>query len=144
EKQLELGALSPLDIFNPQQQLANADLVVSQAKFALVQKEDALRKQISVDLDAALRKLPIVLTETVDTMTESTSVDTEQAVARAMANRPDLKSAVQNLDIDELAIQSARNGLLPNLSLSFNYSSQGVGGNRSEEHTSELQSLTNL
>jgi outer membrane protein TolC len=129
EKQLELGALSPLDIFNPQQQLANADLVVSQAKFALVQKEDALRKQISVDLDAALRKLPIVLTETVDTMTESTSVDTEQAVARAMANRPDLKSAVQNLDIDELAIQSARNGLLPNLSLSFNYSSQGVGGN---------------
>ena len=29
EKQLELGALSPLDIYNPQQQLANADLVVS-------------------------------------------------------------------------------------------------------------------
>jgi outer membrane protein TolC len=129
EKQLELGALSPLDIYNPQQQLANADLVVSQAKFALAQKEDALRKQISVDLDPVLRKLPIVLTETVDIMTESTSVDTEQAVARAMANRPDLKSAVQNLDIDELAIQSARNGLLPNLSLSFNYSSQGVGGN---------------
>jgi outer membrane protein TolC len=129
EKQLELGALSPLDIFNPQQQLANADLVVSQAKFALAQKEDALRKQISVDLDPALRKLPIALTETVDIMTESTSVDTEQAVARAMANRPDLKSAVQNLDIDELAIQSARNGLLPNLSLSFNYASQGVGGN---------------
>src|ERR1019366_6125084 len=105
------------------------DVVAAQAKFALAQKEDALRKQISVDLDAALRKLPIVLTETVDIMTESTSVDTEQAVARAMANRPDLKSAVQNLDIDELAIQSARNGLLPNLSLSFNYSSQGVGGN---------------
>src|ERR1019366_1636551 len=37
EKQLELGALSPLDIYNPQQQLANADLVVSQARFALAQ-----------------------------------------------------------------------------------------------------------
>lgn len=129
EKQLELGALSPLDIFNPQQQLANADLSVSQAKFALAQKEDALRKQISVDLDPALRKLPIVLTETVDTMTASTDVDTEQAVARALVNRPDLKSAAQNLDIDDLAIQSARNELLPNLSLSFNYSAQGIGGN---------------
>jgi outer membrane protein TolC len=129
EKQLELGALSPLDIYNPQQQLANADLAVSQAKFALAQREDALRKQISVDLDPVIRKLPIVLTETVDIMTESTAVDTEQAIARAMANRPDLKSAVQNLDVDELAIRSARNGLLPNLSLSFNYSAQGIGGN---------------
>jgi outer membrane protein TolC len=129
EKQLELGALSPLDIYNPQQQLANADLVVSQAKFALAQTENALRKQIAVDLDPAIRKLPIVLTESVDIMTASTDVDAEQAVARALANRPDLKSAVQNLDIDELAIQSARNGLLPNLSLSFNYSAQGIGGN---------------
>jgi outer membrane protein TolC len=129
EKQLELGALSPLDIYNPEQQLANADLVVSQARFALAQTENALRKQIAVDLDPAIRKLPIVLTESVDIMTESTAVDTEQAIARAMANRPDLKSAVQNLDVDELAIASARNGLLPNLSLSLNYSAQGIGGN---------------
>ena len=129
EKQLELGALSPLDIYNPQQQLANADLVVSQARFALAQTENALRKQIAIDLDPSLRKLPVVLTETVDFMTASTDVDAEQAVARALANRPDLKSAVQNLDIDELAIQSARNGLLPNLSVSFNYSAQGIGGN---------------
>jgi outer membrane protein TolC len=70
-----------------------------------------------------------VLTETVDITTESTAVDTEQAVARAMANRPDLKSAIQGLDVDDLAIRSARNGLLPNLSLSFNYSAQGIGGN---------------
>jgi outer membrane protein TolC len=129
EKQLELGALSPLDIYNPQQQLATNELTVSQARFALVQKEDALRKQISIDLDPALRKLPVVLTESVDIMTASTDVDAEQAVARALANRPDLKSTVQNLDIDDLAIQSARNGLLPNLSLSFNYSAQGIGGN---------------
>ena len=129
EKQLELGALSPLDIYNPQQQLATNELTVSQARFALVQKEDALRKQISIDLDPVLRKLPIVLTESVDIMTASTDVDAEQAVARALANRPDLKSTAQNLDIDDLAIQSARNGLLPNLSLSFNYTAQGVNGN---------------
>jgi outer membrane protein len=129
EKQLELGALSPLDIYNPQQQLANAELTVSQAKFALAQREDALRKQVSVDLDPAVRQLPIVLTETVDIGTESTRVDREQAISRAMANRPDLKSAVQNLDVDDLAIRSAKNGLLPNLSLSLNYASQGIGGN---------------
>jgi len=38
QKQLDLGALSPLDIYNPQQQLANAKLAVSQAQFTLAQK----------------------------------------------------------------------------------------------------------
>ena len=129
EKQLELGALSPLDIYNPQQQLANAELTVSQAKFALAQREDALRKQISVDLDPTIRNLPIVLTETVEIATEATTVDRDQAISRALANRPDLKSAVQNLDVDDLSIKAARNGLLPNLSLTANYSSLGIGGN---------------
>src|SRR5262249_6140749 len=105
EKQLELGALSPLDIYNPQQQLATAELSVSQAKFALQQKEDALRRQISLDLDPNLRTIPIVLTETVDIV--APPVEIEQEVNRAMASRPDLLSAVQSLDIDELGIQSA-------------------------------------
>src|SRR5260370_15708579 len=51
QEQLELGALSPLDIFNPEQQLATNAVRVAHAPFTLVQKEDALRKQISADLD---------------------------------------------------------------------------------------------
>ena len=127
EKQLELGALSPLDIYNPQQQLATAELSVSQAKFALAQKEDALRKQISVDLDPKVRTLPLVLTETVDIVAPA-AIDTEQEVARALAIRPDLKAAVQTLDVDDLSIQTAKNGLLPNLSLTGSYQAQGRGG----------------
>jgi outer membrane protein len=123
---LELGALSPLDIYNPQQQLATAELSVSQAKFALQQKEDALRKQISLDLDPNLRGIPIVLTETVDVA--APPLDVEQEVSKAMATRPDLKAATQNLDVDDLAIQSARNGLLPNLLLTGSYQTQGRGG----------------
>jgi len=125
-KQLELGALSPLDIYNPQQQLATAELTVSQAKFALEQKEDALRRQISIDLDPNLRTLPIVLTENVDIA--APPLDLEQEVAKALASRPDLKAAVQNLDVDELGIQSAKNGLLPNLLLTASYQTQGRGG----------------
>src|SRR5450432_2957222 len=127
EKQLELGALSPLDIYNPQQQLATAELSVSQAKFALAQKEDALRKQISVDLDPKVRTLPLVLTETVDIVAPA-ALDTEREVARALAIRPDLKAAVQTLDVDDLSIQTAKNGLLPNLSLTGSYQAQGRGG----------------
>src|SRR5215472_17859401 len=63
QKELELGAISPLDIYNPEQQLANAELGVSQAAFALEQTYNALRRQIGADLDPDVRNLPIVVTE---------------------------------------------------------------------------------
>ncbi len=128
QKQLELGALSPLDIYNPEQQLATNEVSVAQARFNLVQKEDALRKQVSADLDPQIRKLPLVLTDLADMPLESISFDNEQSVQLAMENRPDLKQATQSLDVDDLSIQSARNALLPNLALTGNYTSNGRGG----------------
>jgi outer membrane protein len=128
QKQLELGALSPLDIFNPEQQLATNEVGVAQARFNLVQKEDALRKQISADLDPDVRKLPLVLTDLADMPVESINFDAEQSVQLAMQNRPDLKQAVQSLDVDDLGIQMARNELMPNLALTGNYTVNGRGG----------------
>ena len=129
QKELELGALSPLDIYNPQQSLANAELSVSQAKFALAQAEDTLRHQMGADLDPEVRKLPITLTESVDLgPADSMPVDAEQAVAKALTSHPAIKLATQKLDVDNLGIQSAKNGLLPNLSFSMYYQSNGTGG----------------
>jgi outer membrane protein TolC len=129
QKQLDLGALSPLDISNPKQRLAANDLAVSQAKFALVQAEDNLRMQLGADLDPEVRKLPVVLTETVEMANlDSIQVDTEKEVDLANNSRPDVKAANQRLDVDDLAIQSAHNGLLPNLSLTGSYQTQGRGG----------------
>ena len=80
QKQLDLGAISPLDIYNPQQTLAGADLSVSQAKFNLMSAEDTLRHQLGVDLDPEVRKLPLSLTESLDLgPAESLAVDREQA-----------------------------------------------------------------
>lgn len=127
QKELELGAISPLDIYNPEQQVATAELAVSQAKYALDQTFYALRKQIGADLDPQIRNLPIVLTETVEA-TGALDFDPEAEVAKAVATRPDVHSAVQSLDVDELNIRQAKNEFLPNLSLTGSYSSQGVGG----------------
>jgi outer membrane protein TolC len=129
QKELELGALSPLDIYNPEQSLATAELSVSQAKFSLEQAEDTLRHQVGADLDPEIRKLPIVLTESVDLgPADAMPVDAEQAVAKALVSHPAMKQALQKLDVDDLGIQSAKNGLLPNLSFSLYYQSNGTGG----------------
>ncbi|MBA0085324.1 MAG: TolC family protein, partial [Acidobacteria bacterium Pan2503] len=139
QKQLDLGALSPLDIYNPQQSLAAADLTVSQAKFNLVQAEDALRHQMGADLDPEIRQLPINLTEGVDLgPADSIAVDAEREVSKAVMNHPAILQALEKLDSDDLGIQSAKNGLLPNLSLSMYYQANGTGGVYDSAHSTLL------
>jgi outer membrane protein TolC len=110
QKQYSLGAISYLDTYNPQQALAQAELSLAQAKYNLAEAEDAVRNQISVDLDADLRKLPLNLTESVE-LPESESIipDKELEVQKALGLQPSLKSALQNLDLDDLSIASASN-----------------------------------
>jgi outer membrane protein len=129
QQQLDLGALSPLDIFNPKQRLAAADVAVSQAKFTLLQAEDMLRHQVAADLDPQVRALPVVLTESVELgPAENITVDREQEVEKALNINPAIKAATQRLDVDDLGIQSAKNGLLPNLMFNVQYASNGRGG----------------
>jgi len=128
QKQLSLGAIAELDIYNPEGQLASAEVSVSQAEYALARAEDALRLQIGVDLDPDIRKLPIELTEPVEISTDSLPLDPEPEVQKALDTNPSVKLAMERIGYDELGIQSARNGLLPNLSFQARYSNQGQGG----------------
>jgi len=128
QRELELGALSPLEIYRPQQEYATAEIQVTQFRYQLAQREDALRRQIGADLDPEIRKLPIVLTETVAPVMDRKPLDREALVERALAKRPDLKSTLQSLDIDDLSIRSASNRLKPDLRLTGEYSARGRGG----------------
>jgi outer membrane protein len=127
QRELQLGALSPLDIFDPERQYATAQVGVSQAQFNLQQSTDQLRRQIGADLDPEVRKMPVVLTEDVAPEV-SVTLDPEMEVEKAYRMRPDMKSAMQSLDVDDLSIKSARNSMLPDVSLTGGYTAQGRGG----------------
>jgi outer membrane protein len=122
-----LGASSPLDIFQPEQSYANAQLALTQARYALEQNENALRMQMGADLDPKYRSMPIALTEPV-TPPPASAMDKENLVDQALRNRQDLKSARQSLDVDDLSIRQATDNLRPNLSVSGQYGSSGTGG----------------
>ncbi|HWR52895.1 MAG TPA: TolC family protein, partial [Bryobacteraceae bacterium] len=128
ERELELGAISKLDIYQPQQRYASAEIQVSRFRFQLAQRIDALRRFIGADLDPQVRTLPVELTETVAPPSGEQTVDSEGAVQRAMQMRPDLKSAIQSLDVDELRIKSATNMLRPDLALNLGYTTKGRSG----------------
>jgi outer membrane protein len=128
QKELELGATSPLEIYQPQANRAGAELQVSLAQYQLAQTEDALRRQIGADLVPKFREIPIVLTATLEPPADSAKVIPEDAVAKAMEMRPDLKNVVQSMDADDLSIKLTNDSLRPNLSLNAQYGSQGLGG----------------
>jgi outer membrane protein len=128
QESLKLGAISPLDIYNPEQQVANAELNISQAQYSLEQAQNVLRRQIGLDLDPDLRHVELVLTENLELPADAANFDAEAEVSKAMASRPEVKSAVQSLDVDDLGIRQAKNELLPSLSLTGGYTTQGVGG----------------
>lgn len=127
QRELELGVISALDIYQPQAQYANYQILVSQARYRLQQTEDVVRRQIGADLDPDIRKLPIVLTESVAAPTD-TPLDHEALVEKAMHLRPDLKSARQNIDVDDLNLKVASNNLRPDLRLTGQYGAAGRGG----------------
>src|SRR5258708_1949364 len=127
QRELELGAASPLDIFQPEQNFAQAQLQLTQSRFALALQEDVLRRQMGADLDPKYRNMPIVLTEAV-TAPEMGQMDREKFVETAFTRRPDLKAARQNLDLDDLNIKLTNNALRPNLALTGQYGASGTGG----------------
>ncbi len=128
-RELELGAISPLDIYQPQQQHATAQVAVTQASYRLKQREDALRRWVGADLHPEIRRLALELTETVLPPTQAAGMDEEDAIATALRSRPETQTARFNTDVADLQIQSATNQLRPDLTLGGNYVSQGRGGN---------------
>jgi outer membrane protein TolC len=93
----------------------------------LSQRENALRQQIGADLDAAIRDLPISLTEPLAIPVVAAPEKTE-AVRKAMAARPDRLALAAALDSDDIGIRRATEALRPSVSLVGQYETQGVGG----------------
>jgi outer membrane protein len=128
KREIELGATSALDVYQPEGNYATAQFNVTQARYNLQQAADALRRQIGADVDPATRNLPLDLTESIAPPTDTTSFDPEAEVAKAIAQRPDLHAIEETEHVDDLSIKLADNGLRPELDLTAQYGSAGQGG----------------
>ena len=129
QRELELGAISALEIYQPQANYASTEVRVTQARYALQQAEDALRRQMGADVDVQYRNMAIVLTENVAPPQDDKPLDKEFFVETAYRLRPDLKAQLQSLDIDDLNYRTAKNRLTPDLALTGAYTGSGRGGN---------------
>ena len=127
-REVELGATSPLEIFQPEQNYATAEIGLTQVQYQLQIAEDALRRQIGADLDPSVRNLPIVLTEQVAPTGPDEALQKEPLIAVAMSKRPDLQANLESLTVNDYQLQSALNALKPLLNFTGRYITTGRGG----------------
>jgi outer membrane protein len=138
KRALELGALPPLDISRSEAEVASRRVSVIQAKYAWGQAEEALRITIGADQDTRFANAELDLTESPEPTGELEDFDQEKALAQALAARPETAASKDALDSDDINIRYSRNQLKPDLSLSGQYQSTGLGGNQYDLTTGEL------
>jgi len=140
KRSLELGALSPLDIYRSESEVAARKVQVIQASYSLTQAEEALRVAIGADQDPQYRSLAFDLTESPQPSGELENVDTETALQQALSQRPEIVVAAKSLANDETNIRLAHNHLRPDLSFTGFYQSSGLGGNQYDLTSGKLLS----
>jgi outer membrane protein TolC len=129
KRALELGALSPLDIYRSEATVAQRRLQVIQAEYAVKPLEDQFRRTIGADLDSRAGALDLDLTENSDVTGDLASADIATALEIAMGHRPELEAVRQQIANDDTNVYIAHNNALPDLSLTGAYTSNGIGGN---------------
>lgn len=128
KKSLELGALPPLDIYRSESQVASRRVSVIQAEYGLKQTEDQFRQVIGADVDPNIRAYDLDLTEKADPSGALMAIDIPTALDAAFKYRPEIEGLRQQLAADDINVRLTHNGLLPNLSLTGTYQTNGLGG----------------
>lgn len=128
KRALDLGALSPLDINRSESEVAARKVQRIQAETALVEAEETLRVILGADLDPQTRSLHFDLTESPELANVDEAIDLDTALKDALSQRPETRVAEDALVNDQTNIRLARNQLLPSLSFTGFYQSNGLGG----------------
>jgi len=126
QKKVKIGTLAPKEILTVQSDVASRKADILQAQSQVKDYSDSLRALInSLDPASPAEIAPADLPPF-----EKYAIGVDEAFAQALANRPDLKSSALGIRNRELDYTYAKNQLLPQLNLSANYWSPGIGGDQ--------------
>ena len=130
QKQLQIGTMAPLDVTRAESELATdrQNLIVAQT--VQLQDQQALKNLVTKDpLAPNLLDVEIVPTDQPTPPAAIEAPSFEASVKEALANRPDLREQVYNLENANIDVRATKNALLPSLTLSGQYTSVGLSGN---------------
>jgi len=126
QKEVEVGTLAEIEIVSAQAEVATRKADILQAE-AMVKNYEALLKTI-INLTAEELPPGSEVIPTDKPFFQRREISLEEALKKAMDNRPDLQSYRIDLDSKNLEVSYAKNQLLPDLSFQAAYWSPGISG----------------
>ena len=122
---IDVGASAPLDILQPRVQIATEEQALIAAVASVRDAEDRLRAVMHLDPGDWDR--PLI--PTTPAAYTPVTIDQEQAVTRAIQNRPEMHEQILTTANRQITYIYARNQALPRVDLNLNYSAAGIAGN---------------
>ncbi len=128
QMKVEIGTLAPLDLIQTETDIATRTDALVTSTYAVTTAEDAIKKLISGNKSASLFLLKLSPSDSLRQPATVVIPTLEQAVQIALENRPDLRSAQENLRIMETEERYKANQVLPILDVTATFNQNGVGG----------------
>ena len=130
KKQVDVGTLAPLEIVQAEAQVATAQQALILAQTTVLQDQLALMNLIAKDPNAAvLRNVEIIPTDDANAAPpEVEKIPLEDLVREAITKRPDVLEGKLLIEGDGINVKATKNALLPTLTLSGEYATEGLAG----------------
>ena len=128
-KQLQLQAIPEMDVLKAEGDVATREQDLTVARTNLQLQELYMKNAITRTLDdPILEEMPVIPTDHVSTASVPTNESVQELIEAALKNRTEVQENALTLKISELTRKTARNALLPSLSIYGYIDGTGYGG----------------
>jgi outer membrane protein TolC len=128
-KQLALKAIPEMDVLKAEADVATRQQNLTIARTNLELQELYMKNAVTRSLDdPVLQEMPVVPVDHIGTQVQPDTRPAQDMIADALKNRTELQESSLVLENSELSRKTARNALLPSLSVYGFYAGTGYGG----------------
>ena len=127
KKQVEVGTMAPLEIVVAEAEVAAREQDIITTENLIGNTEDRLRNLVSTEKQKDRWDVKFVPSE--DPLVAPLSITTDEAVAKALANNPDLKALESDLQGRQLNTKYYADQTKPQVDFQASYGFSGLGGN---------------
>jgi outer membrane protein TolC len=132
-----------MDVLKAEGELATRQQDLTVARTNLELQELYMKNAITRSLDdPAFEEMPVVPTDRIGNTVEGTLEPVQEMIQKALKNRTELAESALDLNNRELSRKTARNALLPSLSVFGVYAGTGLAGDKSSNYYPEGSSIT--
>lgn len=129
-RQVELGALAPLDVTTAESLMATAEQDLATSQATLDQTQISLKNVLSRngDADPVLAHVDIIPLDRIEVPQSAEMPPMKQLIDKALSTRADVLAEQMHLSVDKLTDQGTANNLLPFLAVQAGSTNQGLSG----------------